>query len=86
MIKIINTRRNKTTERFEKVVEWEKEPNYSGISIGIVSTIASLSFIVLYNIKTLFASFSCGVLLGIGTIMIIHHLGEGKKVYWRKIK
>lgn len=81
-------------DTYEKVVEWEKEPDrwdrFIGIlllsSVGIIGILESIihlnQSLLLYIIVILY-SLLAGVM---GILMIIYSFGEGRKVYYRRIK
>ncbi len=76
-------------EKFKKVVEWDKEPNIKFVILGFSFLVCGgLSLIKLVNDKIDYFPLSLLVILAIsvGLVFSRSYLGEGRKVYWRKIK
>ena len=71
-------------EKFEKVVEWEKEPDWNGMAVSLffIFILGIISF-VFYGFIHLIISL-LGIVVGI--MLFLECLGKGRKVYWRKIK
>jgi len=72
-------------KRFEKVVEWEKEPNILNLAISLILYLIGLLFIFMPPVSLYWTIF--GVILIFISGMLFHlSSGEGRKVTWRKIK
>lgn len=82
-------------ERFERVVEWEKKPDWNNIICTVLLASLSLFGIIyhffnpneLENLRVaLFTGtfFSCICIVSL--IVFFSSLGKGRKVYWRRIR
>jgi hypothetical protein len=80
-------------ERFEKVVEWEREPLYKIGFIGfLIYGWSTASFIILLRsisstpVMISIISITFTILSGCWVYGLGLCSGKGRKVYWRKIK
>ncbi len=85
-------------QRFERVVEWKVKPKWSSIIWGVIIITFNFIFAIrlsphlanisssLFGVDYFLAVFvgSCSIWLGVE--FITFNAGEGRKVYWRKIK
>ena len=72
-------------QRFEKVVEWEKEPNILNLAISLILYLIGLLFIFMPPVSLYWTIFGL-VLIFISGMLFHSSSGEGRKVTWRKIK
>lgn len=72
-------------EKFEKVVEWEKEPIVIEIIFGLFMVFIGLLNLIFVDLTKGYA-FIAGFIVGYGVYLINDSFGKGEKSYWRKIK
>ena len=72
------------TERFQRVVEWEEEPNIPDMFLAFLFFLIPIILIIFEN--TFIAGFVSGIFLISSIFIYIESLGKGKKVYWEKVK
>ena len=77
-------------KRFKKVVEWEKKPNAWDLVLGIISFFISIMIfrdVCHYSLPEKIVGVAIIYLLIIvGVLQFKDGSGEGRKVYWEKIK
>lgn len=76
--------------KFEKVIEWEKKPNYDKLFGGIGMVILSffnayVFFNSEYPLPEITAMFSGFFLFFTGIEMVVDSIGKDRKVYWKNI-
>jgi hypothetical protein len=74
-------------QRFEKVVEWEKEPDWFFlIFFSFVFILSILLEVFCWDIYSKSNLILLQIIGSVSLIFILVNLGKGRKVYWRKIK
>ena len=72
-------------QRFEKVVEWEKEPNILNLAISLILYLIGLLFVFMPPVSLYWTIFGV-ILIFLSGILCDSSSGKGRKVTWREIK